>query len=236
MKTIRIATNLVLGLILLCLLPAIVMQFIRSVSNFVSTANWRPFAIGLVPGAFIGQLVMQFSPWLSILEHELTHAFVGLFFGYIPTGIQVSSKRGLCTQRIMLPWFIPISRPVVTLAPYFLPTMTAVMAALRPVVGTTAQPWYDIGIGATISYHVVTTAKEIRDNGAIRDASVTDRRFGLMTDFHDAGPVFSWLFIAIATIVAHGLILTVISRGYGGVAEDLRRIVTDTLAIRQIGT
>ena len=232
MKSIRIATNIVFGAVLLCVLPAAAMQLVRNLSSFSTTTDWRPFAAGLVPGAIVAQATLRWLPQACVLEHELTHASVGLFFGYIPTGIKISRKSGLCTHRILVPWLVPISRPIVTLAPYFLPTITAVMAALRPAIGSSVQPWYDLGIGASLSYHAVTTMKEIRDNGAIREASITDRRFGLLTDFHQAGPVFSWLFVLVATIVTHSLILAVIARGYSGVTEDLQRLVSDTMAVR----
>lgn len=231
MKAFRIATNLILGLGLLCLLPAVVQQFSRSAVSFATDTDWRPFAAGLVPGAIMGRAALRWAPRLCVLEHELTHAFVGLFFGYIPVGIKVERHRGLCTQRNLLPWLVPVSRPVVALAPYFLPTVTAVMALFRPLVAPAAQPWYDFGIGATFTFHAVTTYREILENGAVREATVSDRRSGLLTDFHEAGPVFSWLFILVATVVAHGLIMSVISRGYGGLSDDLRRIVADTASL-----
>ena len=235
MRAFRIATNLILGLGLLYLLPAVALQFARSATSFATDADWRPFALGLIPGAIVGQAALRWAPRTCVLEHEVTHALVGLFFGYIPTGMKIERTRGLYTHRILLPWLVPVSRPVVTLAPYFLPTITAAMALLRPMIGEEIRPWYDFGIGATFSFHAVTTFREIRENGAIREAQVSDRRSGLLTDFHEAGPVFSWLFIAVATVLAHGLILAVISRGYGGLYEDLQRIVTDTAALHRFG-
>ena len=85
---IRIITNLVFGAALLCLLPVASLQLFRCIVTFSDFVDWRPFALGILPGMVLGEVTIRWIPQLHVLEHELTHAFVGLWFGAIPVDIE----------------------------------------------------------------------------------------------------------------------------------------------------
>jgi hypothetical protein len=232
-RFLAIAINLVFGLILLCFLPAVVRQLLGSLSEFVSRGLWPPIAIGAVLGVGVERVLARYVPWFRTLEHEVTHALAGLPFGYIPVEIHVTSDRGgYCRQVCLVHWLTPITRHIVTLAPYFLPTLTVIMAACRPLAADSWQPWYDLVLGVTFGYHTVSTIEELRRSwfwlayrGDQRPESMRN------SDFHQSGPVFSWIFVLVMTLAVHGTILAMMVRGYSGVATDLRGIFVETFGL-----
>ena len=90
----RGAFNLIFGVALLALLPSVFSQFIRTAGEFFLHFTWYPIVIGTVIGIFAERFLDRHFPEFAIFEHEITHALVGIPFGFIPTGITVSRHRG----------------------------------------------------------------------------------------------------------------------------------------------
>jgi len=215
--------NLLLGIILLAFLPAVFNQFIGNVADFFHHFAWHSIAFGTGMGLVIERFLNRFIPEIEILEHEITHALVGIPFGFIPTGISVSRRRGgECRHYAVIPWplipLYPVAKRIVTLAPYFMPIFTVIMASFRPITPSNWQPWYDLGIGATFGYHSLGTLAELRENFTSSNLADGSGRWK-KSDIGKTGIIFAPIFIIVATLAVHGLILAVIVHDYSGMAQ-----------------
>ncbi len=229
----RGAFNLIFGVALLGLLPSVFSQFIRTAGEFFLHFTWYPIVIGTVIGIFAERFLDRHFPEFAIFEHEITHALVGIPFGFIPTGITVSRHRGgecrhICILVGPLKYLYPITQRIVTLAPYFMPTFTLIMALFRPAVPPGWLMMYDVGIGVTFGYHTLSTLVELREN--FTSGTIVSAGSGGLTktDFGKTGMIFSPIFIGVATLAVHGFILTVIIHGYPGMTEWTKGIFNST--------
>lgn len=225
--------NLIFGVVLLAVLPAVFSQFIRNVGEFFLHFTWYPIAIGTVIGFFAERFLDRHFPEFAIFEHEITHALVGIPFGFIPIGITVSRHRGgECRQICLLVGpliaLYPISKRIVTLAPYFMPTFTLVMSLFRPDVPTAWLMMYDVGIGVTFGYHTLSTLVEVRENFTSKTIESAGSGGLIKSDFGMTGMVFSPILILVATLAVHGLILAVIIHDYPGMTEWAKGIFQST--------
>jgi hypothetical protein len=160
------------------------------------------FLIGLVaffPLHFIAKRYFA-TVWnyLCTLEHECTHAIVGLLFGKIPVGMRVSAWEGGEVQ------LRGGSNLWISLAPYFLPTISLFILLPAWIFGVTESPTFFVVLGSTIAFHVVTNWNE------------TSFR---QTDLQRAGYLTSILVLPIANLLTYGAILSLVFGGVKGFAE-----------------
>ena len=117
-----------------------------------------------------------------VLGHELTHALWGLFFGARPSNVRVGASGG--SVRLTKSNFI------ITLAPYFFPFYTFVVAVIALAVYAFVRPlpflplWLFL-IGFTWSFHLLFTLE-----------TLTQRQ----PDVKLYGRVFSWTFIFLVNV------------------------------------
>ncbi len=114
---------------------------------------------------------------LYVLGHELTHAVVGLLFGARVSNLKVSMSGGSVT--------LTKSNVLITLAPYFFPfyTMLVALAALVARLFVSPLPGMHLwlfAIGFTWCFHVCFTLR-----------ALTQRQ----PDVVEYGHLFSWVFI-----------------------------------------
>jgi len=125
---------------------------------------------------------------LYVLGHELTHAVWGLAFGAKVSGLKVRSSGGSVTLSKSNVW--------ITLAPYFFPFWTAVVAALALAVHVVIHfaypgkpfplPWlWMFAIGFTWCFHACFTIRSLMQT---------------QPDVQEYGRVFSWTLILICNI------------------------------------
>lgn len=117
-----------------------------------------------------------------VLGHELTHALWGLFFGARPSDVRVSARGGSVK--------LTKSNVVITLAPYFFPfyTFVVAVAALVTLLFVRPLPWLPLWfflVGFTWSFHVLFTLETLGQR---------------QPDVKLYGRVFSWTFIYIANV------------------------------------
>ncbi len=118
-----------------------------------------------------------------VFGHEMTHALWGLFFGAVPTRMRVSASGGSVT--------LSRTNLLITLAPYFFPFYTFVVAAAALVVFAFVRPlpflplWMFL-VGFTWAFHVLFTLE-----------TLTQRQ----PDVTAYGRVFSWTFIYLANLL-----------------------------------
>lgn len=215
--------NLLLGIILLMLAPAVVEQFFVNSADFFCHFPWYPIGAGIGIGLVAERFLRRYLPEIAIFEHEITHALAGLPFGFIPTGISISRRRGgECRQQAIFPWplfpLYAVGQRVVTLAPYYLPVLTVFMAGFRPVTPMEWQPWYDLGLGAAFGFRSLSSFRELRENFTtawFSDGAGPATR----SDVGKTGVILSPILIVVAGLAVHGLILTVVTHGYGGIGQ-----------------
>lgn len=159
------------------------------------------FIIGLVsffPFHFIAkQFFSSIWNYLCVLEHECTHALVGLLFGKLPVGMRVSAWEGGEVQ------LRGGSNLWISLAPYFLPTLSLIVLPITWLFSLFDSPFFYAVLGFTIAFHVVTNWNE------------TSFR---QTDLQRAGYLTSVLVLPIANLLTYGAIFSLVFGGTKGLA------------------
>jgi hypothetical protein len=202
--------RIVVGLFCLILLPAAAREFREALAPLFRRQFW-PLGAGAVAGVVLEQLLLRRIPGLEVFEHELTHAIAALFCFRRVTKFRITLRNG---------GFVAYSGgsragdDFIGLAPYFLPTLTVFTAAVRPLAPPAWFPWFDLWLGFTLGFHAWSALREARDNsakGKVRAAGVRAK-----TDIGQRGWIYSFLFIAAATLAIHGAVFRTIPLGYRG--------------------
>ena len=148
-------------------------------------------SIALFSGIALFPILGKMLPGLSrlyVLGHELTHAVWGLAFGARVSNLKVRSTGGSVTLSKSNVW--------ITLAPYFFPFWTAIVALAALVVRAIMYfacperlfpvPWlWMFAVGITWCFHVCFTIRSLMQR---------------QPDIQEYGRVFSWTFIFVCNI------------------------------------
>ena len=194
----RIALNLAL--------PFIAIGFgaqVRKIAHGLSLSNsrWSAFLLGIVvfiPVWFVGQRLMpRVVSYLTTLEHELTHILVGLLFLIRPVSIRVTATQG---GEVVLTG----SNIWITLAPYFLPTISFLVLPFAWLAGSKGERFLLMLLGASVVYHLLSTWSEI---GVVQ------------SDFRKAGILQSLWLLPVANLICYGMILAFIADASGGIVS-----------------
>jgi hypothetical protein len=127
--------------------------------------------------------------YLTTLEHECTHALVGLLFGKIPVSIRVSAWEG---GEVKLRGGTNLW---ISLAPYFVPTLSFLIIILGLILGITNSVYFYGVLGWTIVFHLITNWQE------------TSFR---QTDLQQSGYLTSILVLPIANLLTYGAIFSLV--------------------------
>jgi hypothetical protein len=130
--------------------------------------------------------------YLCTLEHECTHAIVGILFGKIPVGMRVSAWKGGEVQ------LLGGTNLWISLAPYFLPTLSLLALLIGWIFSLAETLFFNAILGFTIAFHLVTNWKE------------TSFR---QTDLQRAGYLTSFLVLPVANLLFYGAILSFVFGG-----------------------
>ena len=133
---------------------------------------------------------------MYVLGHELTHALVGLMFGARVSRLKVGDRGGSVQLTKSNVW--------ITLAPYFLPFWTMVVAVVALAVHVALRfarpgmpfpaPWaWMFAVGFTWCFHVCFTLRSLMQR---------------QPDVLEYGRVFSWTFILVCNIA--GVLLWIV--------------------------
>ena len=166
-----------IGLALLPLCLALAMTLGRAVLILVQSPTRLPMlhAFAGVSGIALWAIVWLFLPPLTrtyVLGHELTHALWTLLFGGKASGLKVTDRGGSVRVSKNNVW--------VTLAPYFFPLYTFLVAlawllsaGLAPAVKP-YSPIFTFWIGMTWSFHLTFTVRflafnqpDVREHGRL---------------------------------------------------------------------
>jgi hypothetical protein len=147
--------------------------------------------------------------YLATLEHELTHIVVALLFLKRPLSLRVTAREG---GEVMLTggnlW--------ITLAPYFLPSTTFLLLPVGLLLGREHQPLLLAAIGATVSYHILSTWSEMRI---------------VQSDFRKAGILQSLWLLPVANLVLYGSVGAYVANSFDGFSHFWRAGGANTLTL-----
>ncbi len=179
---------------------------------YAKPAPLMPFALGLGCYALIWCLLIRKKRGRGVwgtFEHELTHAiFCVLLFKKVHAFHAGShaDKDGYLGY-VSHEGAKGIRETLITLAPYFFPTYTVFLLLIRLLVAESYLWYFDIAVGASFSYHLISTWQE----------------FGFyQQDIKSQTPFFSVSFILLANIIIIPVVLLVIHQGWGDVLPYLR--------------
>lgn len=179
---------------------------------FVRPVPLFPFALGLGSYALVWFFMIRKKRDTGVwdtFEHELTHAiFCVLLFKKVhafhaSSNADQDGHLGYVSHE----GATGFRETLITLAPYFFPTYTVFLFLIRLLVAESYLWYFDIVVGASFSYHLISTWQE----------------FGFhQQDIKSQTPFFSVSFILLSNIIINPMVLLVIHQGWGAVPEYLR--------------
>lgn len=179
------------------LLPFLTYGFGTAFYEILTKQPWQnsrvvPFLIGFTAFAFFWLIFKRFLQVFCTFEHELTHLIVGLLFLKKPKSFNVTFTQGGYVE------MYGGSNFLVTLAPYFLPTICYLILPLAWVLPSESLPIFLSILGASMAFHLLSGWQEFH--------------FG-QSDLHDAGLIFSVFFLPVANLIFFGAILSLVIGG-----------------------
>ncbi|HBE68990.1 MAG TPA: hypothetical protein DDW52_12650 [Planctomycetaceae bacterium] len=148
-----------------------------------------PMALGTAAFVFLWRRYLgqsRFGRLFMIFEHELTHALFAVATLHRIVGFRASVGRGGEVR------FAGTGNWLITVAPYFFPTVALLLFLLAYLMPLAAFPWQRFLLGVALGYHVVSTYRETH-----RD----------QTDITRLGSTFCWLFLPAANVAVVGLLV-----------------------------
>ena len=169
------------------------LTFLEMMHTFdINLDSVRYFIIGFSGFIPLWFFYMKDKHFYSTFEHELTHLLVGLIFLKKPAHFTVTSHSGGETG-------LYGGNFIITLAPYFLPTLAFIMLPFYLIINKEFQLQFMAVFGFIVSYHVFSTIQEFSYS---------------QPDITNSGKVFSTLFLIFANILVYGYILMFIANGF----------------------
>lgn len=138
-----------------------------------------------------------------IFEHELTHALFAVLTLHRIVGFRASVGRGGEVR------FAGAGNWLITVAPYFFPTVALLLFLLAYLMPLAAFPWQRFLLGVALGYHIVSTYRETH-----RD----------QTDITRLGLTFCWLFLPAANVAVVGLLVAFAHDPASGISNWLADI------------
>jgi hypothetical protein len=205
-----------LGLFLLLVLPGVVLALgLACADLFQATTIVVPFAIGTMCGLALEFYLLRRFYVIGVFEHELTHALVALLLLRRVHRFVVTNDRGGYVQHSGGFGGL-LGDELIGLAPYILPTFTAIGILLRPIISVHDRFWIDLGIGVTFGYHLLSTLSETSQSWSNRSYFESASGEMLLSDIARRGRLYSLIFILTLTLGVHGLLCGILVHGYAG--------------------
>ena len=157
-------------------------------SSVLPKQNLIAFLIGAILFACFWRIFKRHLQVVCTFEHELTHLIFGLLFFKRPHSFVVTRHDG---------GYVEMSGGnfVITLAPYFFPTVSYAILPLIFFIPKTAMPIFLTTLGASVSFHLLSTWLELHWK---------------QTDLHDAGILFSLIFLPTANLIFYGALIAIV--------------------------
>ncbi|MAB27178.1 MAG: hypothetical protein CL580_05920 [Alteromonadaceae bacterium] len=186
-----------LALISPLLLPFAVLELWRSEILLTIVSSHQAFLLGSVAYLLSWLLIFRrdFSgAYFSTFEHELTHAIFAWMTMHKVTGLSVTWRDGgECRYEGRGNWLI-------TIAPYFFPTLLLVPLLLRTILDSSYIPLTEFVFGFLCVYHLTSTWRETHP---------------AQTDLVKVKYLFAWLFLPTANVMIYGFFSLVLIADIG---------------------
>jgi hypothetical protein len=209
-------------------LPGAWAGFVAAASAVTQSPEIGSVALPMPLGAAAAWFTGRFFPVLRTLEHELTHALVGLPFGLIPYRFVVTARDGGYVKQFSIPlpfplFLVPMLGSVVMgLAPYSIPLFALVGALVLPA------DWRPL-VGFFAGYHLWCKPGEIWNNAGWGTVRAVDGEVS-HTDIRQAGHLLSLVMIPSMALLSYGLLFAAMTdHGLDTWATALGRGVEGTL-------
>ena len=170
------------------------MSLFQAVSLNVVPHSLPGFLVGFVSFALIWRAFRRHLSVVCTFEHEITHVLFGLMFLKVPRSFVVTRHEGGHVT-------MTGGNFLITLAPYFFPTVSYVLLPLSFLFTPKYLPLFFGVLGASVAFHIASTWAEIHWQ---------------QTDLHEAGIAFSLLFLPVANLIFYGALMAVIFGGREG--------------------
>ena len=188
---------------LLLLVPSVLASFELLVTCGRNPETILPFLGGA--GLYLLVWLWTIRRWhatlLSTFEHEFTHALFAILTLHRVTELKTTCSRGGHVR------IVGLGNWLITVAPYFFPTVCFVLIPLFRLLTFIPTNFADAIVGAAFVYHVTSTMRETH---------------GGQTDLKLVGYLFSTMFLPTAILVSHG---TVLAFAWGGI-EGIRTFIS----------
>ena len=146
-------------------------------------------------------LWLKRNHFYSTFEHEMTHLIVGLIFFKKPSHFTATHDSGGETG-------LYGNNFIITLAPYFLPTINLLLLIIYAVINEKFILPFFVIFGFFASYHIFSTINEFSYS---------------QPDIYTTGKLFSTIFIIFANIVTCGFIIFFVLGGFSGATFFLKQ-------------
>jgi hypothetical protein len=161
-------------------------------SGNLQQTSVRFFAFGFIPYTLAWLVILRRRYFFSTFEHELTHLIVGLIFFKKPVGFHATEGEGGSTV-------LYGGNFIITLAPYFLPTLVFFILPVYLILDPQFHKYYFILFGILTAYHFLSTWQEFSYR---------------QPDIIKSGKIFSTVFLIFANIFCYGIIITFVLGGF----------------------
>jgi len=172
-------------------------------SGRVALSPWAllPFVFGCLAFVLLWRRWLgrsRIGRFLITLEHESTHAMFALLCFHRIVGFRASIGRGGEVR------YTGRGNWLITVAPYFFPTLALLLFLLAYLLPFPGLPWQSFLLGVALGYHVVSTIRETH-----RD----------QTDIQELGTLFCWLFLPAANLAVVGVLVAFAHASHPGVNQ-----------------
>jgi hypothetical protein len=205
-----------IGIVLLLFSPGIFSAFLRFGGIIIQRTEWLTlFLLGSFFGVVFDLAIVRKVSVLDTFRHELTHAFAAMMFfrrvnRFVVTrysGGGISWDRGFGGELA--------DDIIIGLAPYTIPTLYLISVLVRPLLSIAWFPWFDVWVGFAFGFHLWGGLRDIKWNWSKQP--LTGAWSGNQTDIAYCGYVFSFIYIITVSLAIHGILLSVMLKGYGGI-------------------
>jgi hypothetical protein len=204
-----------LGLILIFLIPGLALVFVDLCKELLAHENLvLSVGGGFILGCALDATLLRRIPGFDTFEHELTHATVGLMFLRKINRFVVTRQSGGMVQHSG-GFGGELGSELIGMAPYYLPTFSFLLVLPRPWILISWFPWYDLSIGATLGFHVLSTIRETRRSWTPEVFTSAGTGEYVQSDIGRRGFVYSFVFIVARALTTHNVVLGMIVGGYG---------------------
>ena len=196
--------------ILVFFMPGLSLRFIHSLILLYHSPIFLYLLAGNGAGLLLYLLVLRKFSAFGTFEHELTHALAALlFFNRIHKFVVTRHNGGYTTYSGGYGGHF--AHFMIALAPYFLPTYSVFLILARFALPGGWFPWYDLFIGMTLVYYLITNVEETRRNWTKSAFQCAGSSEITRSDIAQLGYIFSLFFIAGLTLFVYSLLFYLLS-------------------------